>query len=378
MKTLGIDAEYLKRIGMDGRNYQQVELDCEICGRRDFELVLKKGKIGKTGQYGPINITQCRHCGHVMINPRFEKQFYVDYYKDFYKDNVAYLGDGNPPDELIGRQQERGARCAKWLAEAHGIGSGRMLDLGCAYGATMIPFRDRGWDVHGIDPEEASVLFAQQKLNLPVVYGFGEDLPYESDSFDLVISLGALEHVHDFHAAMSELNRVIKPGGHVFIRMRHNRPWGVIWEYYNRNHYRFFCGRTHKLALIRYGFDVVEYTDQQIEGRAGDRYLVGRKVAQPSLERANAAIADGLKDSPAELKAYLHSHHGKVVERAKSLLALEERMNGDLTAMAEEIASGRFVYTLLYGYTDASEAVRRALTEAHRVVSESADHGICE
>jgi len=378
MKTLGIDAEYLRQIGMDGRDYEQIDLNCEICGRHDFEPILHKGKIGKTGQYGPINITQCRHCGHVMMNPRFEKQFYVDYYKEFYKDNVAYLGDGTPPDELIGRQQERGARCCRWLSETHDISSGRMLDLGCAYGATMIPFRDAGWDVHGIDPEEASVVFAQETLKLPVVYGFGEELPYDDDSFDLVISLGALEHVHDFDAAMRELNRTIKPGGHVFIRMRHNRPWGVIWEYYNRNHYRFFCGRTHKLALIRYGFDVAEYTDKQVEGRTGDRYLVGRKVAQPLLARAETAIAAGLKDSPAQLKAYLREHHGKMVERAKTLVALEERMGGNMARMAEEIVTGRFTYTLLYGYTDATEAVKRALTEARLVIQESADHGIAD
>lgn len=378
MKSTDIDVEYLNRIGMHGRTYKQNHLPCEICGQDDFEKVLSKGKIGKTGEYGPINICQCRRCGHVMMNPRFEKQFYVDYYRDFYKDNVEYLGGGSPPQELIDRQSKRGDLCCQYLAKSHQIASGHMLDLGCAYGATMIPFRDAGWQVDGIDPEEASVNFAQQTLNLPVVYGFGEDLPYENERFDLVISLGALEHVHDFNAAMSELSRVLKPGGHVFVRMRHNRPWGVIWEYYNRNHYRFFSGRTHKLALIRYGFDIVEYTDTQIEGRTGDRYLIGKKVTSPSLARVERAIYDGMRDSPAELKSYLRNHHAAVINRAVLLLDLEKQCSGNLDAMVGEITSGRFSYPLLYGYSSASEAVRRALAEARLVTREAADHGIAD
>lgn len=375
MECTDIDSDYLQRIGMSGRSYKQVSLACEICHRDEFVPLLSKGKIGKTGQYGPINIRQCRHCGHVMMNPRFEKQFYVDYYRDFYKDNVAYLGGGNPPQELVDRQAERASRCCRYLAQ-RSIAAGRMLDLGCAYGATMIPFRNAGWEVEGIDPEEASVVFGRETLKVPVRYGFAEELPYQSEYFDLIMSLGALEHVHDFHAAMSELNRCLKPGGYVFIRMRHNRPWGVIWEYYNRNHYRFFCGRTHKLALIRYGFDIVEYTDTQVEGRTGDRYLIGRKTGAPSLSRVEDAIASGLRDTPEELKTYLRNHHAKAVQRAGQFLELEQRCQGNLEEMAEEIGSGRFSYPLLYGYSSVIEAVRRALVEARLITREAADHGI--
>jgi len=175
---------------------------------------------------------------------------------------------------------------------------------------------------------------------------------------------------------MSELNRCLKAGGHLFIRMRHNRPWGVIWEYYNRNHYRFFCGRTHKLALIRYGFEVIDYTDTQVEGRTGDRYLIGRKTGVPSIARAEAAIKSGTKDSPQELKTYLRQHHAKAVERAGRFLELEKQCAGKLDQMAEEIRSGRFPYPLLYGYSSIEEAVRRALVEARLVTREAADHGI--
>ena len=371
-----INIEYLKSIGMDQAVYKQINLDCEICERDDFTPILCKGKIGKTGQYGPINIVQCNHCGHVMVNPRFEKQFYIDFYKEFYKDNVAYLGDGKPQEELIDRQKERAGRCETYLSNNFNITPGRMLDLGCAYGATMIPFMDKGWDVRGIDPEEASVEFGKKELGVSVDYGFAEELPYPDDSFDLVISLGALEHVHDFPAAMKELQRTVNFGGYLFIRMRHNRPWGNIWEYYNRNHYRFFSGHTHKLAVIRYGFEVVEYTDQQIEGRTGDRYLLCRNVAQPSLENVELAIANGMCDTPEKLCSYLREHNEEQKKRVSGLLELERECKGSLLKMYDEINSGRFSYPLLYCCVGPEDAVSRALVEARAFLRECEDDGI--
>lgn len=369
MDAFQIDADYLAKIGLGDRTYKRLDLDCEICGRHDYEKILNKGRIGRTGEYGPVSIVQCRHCGHVMMNPRYEAQFYKDYYAEVYKNVVANFGGAQPEWTFLEKHVARATGVVRHLADVEKLPPGAMLDLGCSYGATMIPFRDAGWKINGIDPETECVEYGAKTLGLPVIYGFGEDMPYEDGSMDLVLSLGALEHVYDFPAAMTEVNRVLKPGGHLFIRMRHNRCWGLIWEYFNKNHYRFFCGRTHKLAVIRYGFEVVSYTDKQIEGRTGDRYLLCRKAGVPALELAEQAIAAGMKDSPEALKAYLVSHHQKFIDRSRALLALERECGGDHARVLEEIRAGRFEITLLFG--DPIDGVKRAIVEARRVLEES-------
>ena len=357
---------------MDESKYKKIELDCEICERSEFKQILSKGRIGRSGEYGPISIRQCRHCGHVMMNPRYEDQFYIDYYNNYYRDSVANFGGENPTDEFLdSRVIVRGERVLEHLESTHGLKQLNLLDLGCGYGATMIPFRNANWTVRGIDPESACIKFGQEKLEMPVDLGFAEDLPYNSNQFDVVLSLGALEHVHDFPAAMREVNRVTKIGGHLFIRMRHNRCWGLMWEYFNKNHYRFFCGDTHKLAVMRYGFEPVEYTDKQVEGRTGDRYLLCRKIGAPSLTRAEEAIAKGIRDSPDALRAYLISHHQSFLDKAKSLLAFEKNCDGDRAEMARQIVNGEYQQTLLFG--DPEEQVGRAILEAHRVLEESAN-----
>jgi SAM-dependent methyltransferase len=368
MQESEINEEYLRLIGMEGKNYKQVFLDCEICEKNDFEKILDKGRIGKVGEYGPVNIVQCRFCGHVMLNPRYESQFYVDYYKEVYKE-IGNFGGEIPKSGFLDRQSERGELVRRFLMDEHDIKDGSMLDLGCSYGATMIPFKNNGWVVQGIDPEEASINYGQQELGLPVRYGFGENLPYDDQSIDLVVSLGALEHVHDFPATMTHLHRVIKPNGILFIRMRHNRPWGLIWEYFNKNHYRFFCEATHRLAVMRYGFDVLEYTDRELEGIPGHKYLVCKKTGSLSLERVEEAVANGLKDSPQELKTFLQDHHEKFVERATALFELVQSCRGDLVKASQEIDNGRLDCRLLDG--DRVEVMERALFEARRVLEDS-------
>lgn len=351
-------------------------LPCEICGKTSFVDILNKGKIGKTGEYGPLSIQQCDNCGHVMANPRFDKQYYIDYYTSHYKDNVEYLGDGAPSSDLVARQQKRGELCMKYITSTVGLQPGSLLDLGCAYGATMIPFLRENWSVQGIDPEMASVDYGNNTLNLPIDYGFAENMPYKDNTFDLVISLGALEHVHDFDSSMSEVNRILKNGAYLFIRMRHNRPWGLIWEYYNKNHYRFFCGNTHKLALIKYGFEIVDYTNRTIEGRLGDRYIIARKTSEPSEYLMQKALDSGLKDSSTELLSYLHSHYSFAESRARKLLGYLSEIDNDIEILAEHIQNGQFDYPLLNAYTSHLEAVQRAVKEANVILSLNGDHGI--
>ncbi len=47
------------------------------------------------------------------------------------------------------------------------------------------------------------------------------DLPFETDSFDAVVCISILEHVPYPVKAISELNRVLKPGGKIWIQV----PW---------------------------------------------------------------------------------------------------------------------------------------------------------
>jgi SAM-dependent methyltransferase len=66
------------------------------------------------------------------------------------------------------------------------------------------------------------------------VIGISETLPFGDGTFDAVISIAALEHIRDPFAAAREIERVLKPGGRVYIAVPFLQPFhGYPNHYYN-------------------------------------------------------------------------------------------------------------------------------------------------
>jgi len=76
----------------------------------------------------------------------------------------------------------------------------------------------------GIDPDEPS-LAERRTRGMPVVTGRGEDLPFAAESFDLIVSLWVLEHLRTPEIVFSQVQRVLRPGGHfVFLTPNLRNP----------------------------------------------------------------------------------------------------------------------------------------------------------
>jgi len=100
----------------------------------------------------------------------------------------------------------------------------RVLDLGCGRGGVVELFWRDVKLAAGIDPDEPS-LAERSKRGMPVVTGRGEDLPFAGESFDLVVSLWVLEHLRAPELVFSEVQRVLRPGGHfVFLTPNLRNP----------------------------------------------------------------------------------------------------------------------------------------------------------
>ena len=93
-----------------------------------------------------------------------------------------------------------------------------VLDLGCAGGFMAEAIAQRGATVSGIDPASEAIAAARRHagdtgLSIGYDVGVGEALPYGHAAFDAVVCVDVLEHVSDLDLVLSEVARVLRPGG---------------------------------------------------------------------------------------------------------------------------------------------------------------------
>lgn len=88
----------------------------------------------------------------------------------------------------------------------------RVLELGCATGWFVKAANEAGWACEGIDCSA----WAHMHAEASTVYGDASDLSdWDAGTFDAVVSWEFLEHLRQarVHACLSEIERVVKPGG---------------------------------------------------------------------------------------------------------------------------------------------------------------------
>lgn len=97
-----------------------------------------------------------------------------------------------------------------------------VFDIGCGYGGRSILFAQTARSVTGLEISERQVIEADQfarargLTNTRFVVGVGEQLPFVSDSFDVITSYDVFEHVADLRKVLEECLRVLRPGGTLY------------------------------------------------------------------------------------------------------------------------------------------------------------------
>ena len=95
----------------------------------------------------------------------------------------------------------------------------QVLDVGCARGYLVYAFHELGVEPFGVDISEYAIANSPESIRsrLQKVNVDSDELPFEAKTFDMVASLECMEHLRTPDHAISEMARVLKPGGVVAI-----------------------------------------------------------------------------------------------------------------------------------------------------------------
>jgi SAM-dependent methyltransferase len=107
---------------------------------------------------------------------------------------------------------------------------GRALDVGCGTGALAERLTGAGYEITGVDPSEGMLEVLRSRApGVTAVRGSGTSLPFDDDSFDVVLTVATLHHIADpdaVRATLGEMVRVARPEGRI-----------VVWDHNPRNPY---------------------------------------------------------------------------------------------------------------------------------------------
>ena len=106
----------------------------------------------------------------------------------------------------------------------------KVLEIGCGIGTVVFKLSEQGYEVTGTDISGEAIAYGQKKYgDIHLEVQAAETLPYDDESFGVVLSFDLFEHIAATDRHLSEVGRVLHPGGY-YLFQTPNKYSNVIYE----------------------------------------------------------------------------------------------------------------------------------------------------
>jgi 2-polyprenyl-3-methyl-5-hydroxy-6-metoxy-1,4-benzoquinol methylase len=199
---------------------------------------------------------ECKECDFIYVENIPSKSFLSNAYKLRYGENKAFQLDGRLHKKI------KNWFFVKRLRMLAGADARRVLEVGYAQGNLLRALQREGtFDAEGIDLAEAPYEHLKS-LGLKVSISSIEDMKFSDESFDVIIGLHVIEHLHDLHLFLKEIYRILSNNGLLYLQMPTPAHWrariaGRNWKHYDPPfHLWYFSQKSIRRLLATSGFQV--------------------------------------------------------------------------------------------------------------------------
>lgn len=270
---------------------------CLACGNRDLRPLAMRYE-----HRGTFPAARCPACDMRFLQVQPTRAALAELYASAYFEKDFRCGRS---DSAYFSEDAFRAENAALLDAFERLGPrGALLEVGCAGGWLLKHAIERGWHARGVELSAEAVAKARA-LGLDVFHGEIVDAALSAASFDLVYMGDVLEHVPDCRAVLGEVARVLRPGGHLYLRgpittnslarrlalagygmlgrtIVLREPPYHLWE---------FTPKSLRRLAQAAGLEVIEMTESKIPpGRAHGEKSAVQKAAMAALDAVNAPL----------------------------------------------------------------------------------------
>ena len=206
---------------------------CRICGGGASFLWEKDGR----------KAYKCCRCGFIFVHPL---------------PTEALQDDFSHAKHLLSIQDHFRSEYNRFLERIESmIPRGKLLDVGCNIGLSLVVARDRGWSPLGVELSPEAARYGREEFGVKIIETPLEKAGFYDGEFDTVVMYHALEHVLHPLRLLLAVGKILRPGGILYVSVPNHggisafflrENWGV-----HKDHVSFFDRGSLKEALIRAG-----------------------------------------------------------------------------------------------------------------------------
>lgn len=253
--------------------------NCQLCNGKDFKKLITVKDANFSSAIKAFDIYECNTCGLSVMNPfpndRDIQELYV-------QENVFSQPVSNPYKkrflfsflEPLYRKYGADARFIAKTCMKYAKGAKHLLDIGCSTGTQIKSYLAiaPGLQTIGIDIDPSAKTNATEDVKEMIIIDDFTKHDFGDKQFDVISLKFVIEHLMDFHPYMEKINKLLKPGGLLFMStpdissakaLLEMDKWVLINDPVQKiGHLRWFNSKSMQYLAKKYNFEMKKLTNR--------------------------------------------------------------------------------------------------------------------